>query len=124
MLVPSIYYFRLHKALLLDGGGLVVTALVFGGVAIGGLSLAAVHDFDPVSSGLAVALVSPAVHTLLFRLAHQCFTAAVGREPADVVNNFSPGLVPDRVFAFVVVLGLVAATFIAAGQFWWGISNG
>jgi hypothetical protein len=122
MLVPGIYLFRLHKILLLGGTSAVVTRWLFVASAIVGLTVA-VRDRNRPAFGLAVALLSPLVHSLAFRKTFRWFVRVVGREPADVYDNWTPGLAADRAFAILFSLVCIFATMAAWGTISWGIAK-
>jgi hypothetical protein len=122
MLVPAIYGFRLHKALLLDGVSAVVTRYFFVASAAVGVAIALLNR-DRQSLGLAVALLSPLVHSMAFRKAFRGFVRTYGHEPADVHANWSPGLAPDRAFAILFFLISTLGTMAAWGAISWGIAK-
>jgi hypothetical protein len=92
--------------------GLVLALLIATLVAIAGLTCAAL---EIVQTRFAVASVAPVVQIGIVKLARGLFIRTQGREPVDVVFNFSPGLAADRFFAFVVgVGGIVPFLFLLA----------
>jgi hypothetical protein len=122
MLVPVIYSFRLHKVLLLEGTSAVVTRWIFVVIAILGLAIAG-WTRDRAGLGLAIALLSPLAHSVVFRRAFRRFVRVVGREPVDVFYNSTPELGPDRAFAILFSLGCIVATLAAWIAICWGIAK-
>jgi len=118
MLVPVIYGLRVHKMLLLDGGPAAVTRFLFVASAVLGIGVALLNR-NRQSLGLAVALLSPLVHSAAFRKVFRWFVRTYGREPADVHANWSPGLVPDRAFAILFFLVCTLGTMAAWGAISW-----
>lgn len=120
MLVPGIHVFRLYKQLLFDGEVARVIVWLFGFAAAGGIVFAAVHGFDRISIGTAVALAMPYLHRLFVRWMFRGFVRRMGREPLDVAFNWTSGLAADRMFAINVYLGCVFGAFAIIGYFFWG----
>jgi len=61
------------------------------------------------------ALLAPLPTLGFFRLLRRLFLRTVHREPIDTAFNWTPGLVKDRVFAFVFAFGsvlIIAATTV------------
>jgi hypothetical protein len=122
VLVPMIYSFRLHKTLLLDGTSGVITRRVFVASATVGVAIAA-WNRDRAALALAVALASPLAHSVAFRRAFRWFVRVVGREPADVYHNSTPGLAADRAFAILFCLVSIFATMALWGAISWGTAR-
>jgi hypothetical protein len=114
MCVPGLSQFRLHKTLLLEGVPARIVQWILLSIAAFGIANAAACHFDREAIGLAVALASPALHLLLFRVAFRWFVKKVGREPVDVTYNWTPGLAPDRAFAILFLLVCIFGTTIGA----------
>jgi hypothetical protein len=115
MVVPMIYSFRFHRRLLLDGQGARATRGLFFALAAVGLALGARYHFDRGSRAIAAALVSPAVHRLIFRSAFRRFVERVGREPEDMAFSSEPQRLPDRAFAIMFGLGCTLGSMVAIG---------
>jgi hypothetical protein len=121
MLVPTIYVFRLHKALLLEGRAATGTAVALGFLGLVGVAEAARHGFERRSMAITAALALPFVHRFIFLGAYRWFVRKVGREPVDVTYNSAPGLAADRAFAIVLPLvfmfgGMALISYFAYGS--------
>src|SRR5439155_25809810 len=77
MCVPGLSQFRLHKTLLLEGVPARIVQWILLSIAAFGIANAAACHFDREAIGLAVALASPALHLLLFRVAFRWFVKTV-----------------------------------------------
>lgn len=82
------------------------------GIAAVGFILVAGGIVEP---RLAAAFAAPLAQLALVGLAFKLFVHTQGREPVDVAFNWSPGLLPDRLFALsVVLLGILPFAWLVA----------
>ncbi len=112
--VGVIYAERKHTNLLLEGPLAKKVNLIFVLLAIFGVLYLFSAEMTKLSIMWFVALLSPLVHSALFRAYHSAFLAKHGRPPENVAFNFKTGLIYDRVFSMVVICGFMLASLFAA----------
>ncbi|XOV87372.1 MAG: hypothetical protein ACFHX7_20855 [Pseudomonadota bacterium] len=123
LLVPSIYIFRIHHRLLLNGTLSTYFASACSIAAALGLLVATFSGFSQLSLAAVVVLASPLFQLAFFRYLFGAFVSKFAREPVDVAYNFASGLAADRAFAFAIVLGSIYVSFGAFAFFIWGVGS-